>query len=81
MLLTTRNTYYDNTGVSYLRDPDILNKQWKTRGREETNVILCDVEVPLSPELTIYLYYFGNKIANKIFHNLSQFSNLPIKEA
>jgi hypothetical protein len=64
---------------SYLYSPDLNNNQLKTRGRGEALVYLCDYDIELTEELKLYLSYFNNKVAHICKHNLTSFSNIPIK--
>jgi hypothetical protein len=65
---------------SYLQNPDVHNELWKTRGNNETNGFLCNMEILLTEELKIYLGYFGNKIGHKQMHTIPSFSNIPLKK-
>lgn len=64
---------------SYLHCPDVRNHQWKTRGRGEADVFLCDYDIGLTEELELYLSYFSNKVAHTLNQTLTSFSNIPIK--
>lgn len=80
MLAYTNKTPPNTSAHSYLHNPDVNNNKWKTRGNNETNVILCDKEILLTEELRTYLLYFAYMTAGKNFNRLYNFPLLPIKE-
>ena len=78
MLTTTFKLLPKISAHKYLSVPDINHNKWKTRGNNETHVILCDKEILLTEELKTYLLYFAY-VGNKLTVTTTAFSNLPIK--
>lgn len=80
MLAYTLSVIPETTLNKFLKSPDIRDNQFHTRSKGETNMFICDVDLQLSEELKIYLFYFSSTADKNISHSLKSFSNLPIKE-
>jgi hypothetical protein len=67
------------SAFGYLRTPDTNHNQWKHRNISEDEGYLCDVNVPLTEELKIFLNYFSFKQCHATCMTLESFKLIPVR--